>query len=129
PYSAIKQAGCDLVRQLLSQPAENLHKFQKTLKKSLGNNARVIIDLIPELEIIIGKYPPVTQLNPVESRNRIMLTFKNFLTSFAGQSSPLVFFLDDLQWCDNASLELIRTIFLEKEIKYCLFLGTYRENE
>ncbi|MEK7433763.1 MAG: ATP-binding sensor histidine kinase [Cyanobacteriota bacterium] len=129
PYSAISQACSSLIKQILSQNNISLENWKNELIETLGTNAKIIIDIVPELETIIGKKNKVTELNSTESKNRFHLTFSNFIKIFAKENSPVVFFLDDLQWADVASLNLLENILLSKDINYLFFLGAYRDNE
>lgn len=129
PYSAIIQAFQSLIRQLL---AESQHRFQDWKEKihlALGPNGRVITDIIPEMELIIGKQPDIPDLPSEEAQNRFALVLKNFVNVFADETHPLVIFLDDLQWADNASLNLIQSLALDRGLRYFLLIGAYRDNE
>ena len=110
PYSAIVQAARDVVRQILAQSDEEVVKWRNKLNRALGRNGRVITDIIPEMEVILGSQPAVPQLGPLEAQNRLNLVFQNFVRALSGPSHPLVIFLDDVQWADAASLKLIETI-------------------
>jgi diguanylate cyclase (GGDEF)-like protein len=129
PYSAMIQAFLGLVRQLIAEGEESLLAWRERLRHALGKNGKVISDLIPSIELIIGKQPEVPVLGLEESQNRFHFVFKNFLRSFSSSEHPLVLFLDDLQWADLASLNLIRTLVTDEDIRYFLFIGAYRDNE
>ena len=129
PYAAISQAFRNLVRQLLTEPEETLQVFKDKLLEQLKPNAQIIIDLIPELEQIIGKQPPVEQLNPTEAQNRFNLFFQRFVNVFTIKERPLVIFLDDLQWADLSSLKLLEQLVTAAESQYLLMIGAYRDNE
>ena len=92
-------------------------------------NGQIIIDVIPELELIIGKQPKVDELPAKETRNRFELTFQNFLRILAQNDHPLVIFLDDLQWIDSASLQLLQIFMDDPDIRHLLVIGAYRDNE
>jgi diguanylate cyclase (GGDEF)-like protein/PAS domain S-box-containing protein len=128
PYSAFVSAFSSLIKQLLSEPDEQLQKWQQKLKV-LGKNGQVIIDVIPELELIIGKQPQVPELSPAESQNRFNLVFEQFIRVFAQPEHPLVLFLDDLQWADAASLRLMYLLMSVSQNLTVLLIGAYRENE
>jgi predicted ATPase/signal transduction histidine kinase/DNA-binding NarL/FixJ family response regulator/tRNA A-37 threonylcarbamoyl transferase component Bud32 len=128
-YSAISQALQGLVKQLLAETESNLQQWRKNLLAALGNNGQVIIALLPELEHIIGKQSPVAVLGPVEAKNRFNKVFQNFIGVFTKQEHPLVLFLDDLQWADLASLELIKLLMISPETQYFFLIGAYRDNE
>lgn len=129
PYSAIVTAFKNLVKQVLSESEERLEKIKKLLMYSLGNVGQVVIDVIPEVELIIGKQPPVRPLSPSEAQIRFNLVFQNFVRVFAQAEHPLVIFLDDLQWADNASLSFIENLLQDRETNYLLIIGAYRDNE
>ncbi len=129
PYTAIIQAFHQLLIQILSESEETLRKWKDKILEGVGSNGQVIIDVIGEVELIIGKQPPVQALPPVESQNRFNLVFQNFVKVFAQKQHPLVIFLDDLQWADNASLDLIQVLAEDIDLRYFLFIGTYRDTE
>ncbi|HNN93251.1 MAG TPA: AAA family ATPase, partial [Pseudomonadota bacterium] len=107
PYSAVLHAFRDLMRQLLSEPEEHLSKWRLQIQSAVGRNGQVLVELIPELEQIIGPQPAVPELGATESQNRFGLVFQNFLRVFSRPGQTLVVFLDDLQWADLASLRLL----------------------
>ena len=129
PYSALSQAFQELVQQLLTESEESLRKWKYNLLSALGSNASVIIDIIPEVEHIVGKQPPVLQLGPQETQNRFHLVFQQFIGVFTQKEHPLVIFLDDLQWVDLASLNLIKILIMDSDSKYLFMIGAYRDNE
>ena len=129
PYSALSQAFRELIRQLLSESHDRLADWQHRLREALGPNGQIIIELVPELERIIGKQPPVQELNPTEAQNRFQMTFRNFINVFAQQKHPLVIFFDDLQWSDMPTLKSIEGFMGSSEIRYLLLIGAYRDNE
>ncbi|MGK7921109.1 MAG: AAA family ATPase, partial [Trichodesmium sp.] len=119
----------ELVKQILSEPEEKLQVFACKLQEVLGEEAQAIIDVIPELELLIGKQPPATELSPSAAENRFNLLFSKFISVFAQSDHPLVIFLDDLQWADLASLKLMKLVMEKSEINYLLLIGAYRDNE
>ena len=129
PYSAIAQAFQDLIRKLISESEIRLQSWKSKILDALGNNGQIIIDVIPEVEKIIGKQPPVEQLGATESQNRFNLIFQKFLSIFCQQEHPLVIFIDDLQWADLPSLNLIEQLILSYDNQYLLLIGAYRDNE
>ncbi|MEP0754833.1 AAA family ATPase [Trichocoleus sp. Lan] len=129
PYASLIQAFQELVRQLLTETQEKIDFWKTQLLESLGCNGQVIIDVIPEVELIIGKQPPVPELAPTEAQNRLNLVFQKFLSVFTTKDHPLVLFLDDLQWADSASLKLIYLLMTDPDSKYLLMIGAYRNNE
>ena len=129
PFSAFVQAFRDLMGQLLSESDEKLENWQTQILQALGDNGQVIIEVIPELEKIIGQQPPATELSGTAAQNRFNLLFQNFIKVFAKPEHPLVMFLDDLQWADSASLQLMQLLMSESGIGYLLVIGAYRDNE
>ncbi|MEQ8960600.1 MAG: AAA family ATPase, partial [Coleofasciculus sp. C2-GNP5-27] len=129
PYSAIVAAFRRLVEQLLGETETQLQVWRDKLLQALGNNGQIIIDVIPEVELIIGQQPPVPVLGANESQNRFNLVFENFIRTFCSGEHPLAMFLDDLQWADLATLKLMERILLAGETQYLLLLGAYRDNE
>ncbi|MEM9117878.1 MAG: AAA family ATPase [Cyanobacteria bacterium P01_F01_bin.56] len=129
PFSAFVRAFQDLVGQLLSESDRELQAWKTQILTALGGNAQVIIDLIPDLEIILGPQPPAPQLSGLAAQNRFNLLFQKFIQVFATAEHPLVIFVDDLQWADSTSLSLIKLLLIEAEIGHLLVLGAYRDNE
>ncbi|NEQ36871.1 MAG: AAA family ATPase [Okeania sp. SIO3I5] len=129
PYSAIVSAFRGLIEYLLGESKATLKVWRKKLLAALGNNGQVIIDVIPEVELIIGKQPPVVALGATEAQNRFNLVFGDFISCFCDYEHPLTLFIDDLQWADLATLTLIERLLLVGKTKYLLLLGAYRDNE
>ncbi|OZH51935.1 hypothetical protein AFK68_27635, partial [Hydrocoleum sp. CS-953] len=129
PFSAWLNAFQELIKQILSEPEEKLQVFACKLQEILGEEAQVIIDVIPELELLIGQQPAATELSPTAGENRFNLLFLKFISVFAQADHPLVIFLDDLQWADLASLKLMKLVMEKIEINYLLLIGAYRDNE
>ncbi|WP_449417644.1 trifunctional serine/threonine-protein kinase/ATP-binding protein/sensor histidine kinase [Phormidium nigroviride] len=129
PYGALIQAFEELIRQLLTENSERIYFWKQQILNELGQNTRVIIDVIPELELIVGEQPEVSRLGPSESQNRFNLAFKQFIHIFTQKAHPLVLFLDDLQWADSASLKLIHVLLTDQDSQYLLVIGAYRDNE
>ncbi|MFB2917663.1 trifunctional serine/threonine-protein kinase/ATP-binding protein/sensor histidine kinase [Aerosakkonema funiforme] len=129
PYAALIQAFRSLMQQLLTESAEKLEIWQQKLLEALGQNGQIIIDVIPEVELIIGMQSPVPELGPTESQNRFNRVFQQFIHVFCQADHPLVVFLDDLQWADAASLKLIELLMTDPDSKYLLTIGAYRDNE
>ncbi|MFN6515129.1 MAG: AAA family ATPase [Nostoc sp. CreGUA01] len=129
PYSAIVKAFQSLVRQLLTESQEQLNQWQEKLSNAVGANGQVIIDVIPEVELIIGKQSPVQELGASEAQNRFNLVFQNFIRVFCSAEHPLVIFLDDLQWADLATLKLLEVMMTDEATRYLFLIGAYRDNE
>ncbi|UNU22184.1 GAF domain-containing protein [Microcoleus vaginatus PCC 9802] len=129
PFSAWVQALQSFLQQLLTESVTQVQQWQAQILSALGDNAQVIIDVIPELELLIGQQPPVQELEPSPAQNRFNLLFQKFIRVFATKNHPLVIFLDDLQWADSASLKLMQLLLGESEGQHLLLIGAYRDNE
>ncbi|MEG3989864.1 AAA family ATPase [Microcoleus sp. S28C3] len=129
PYYAISCAFKSLVQQLLSENDAQLAQWREKLLAAFGANGQVIIDVIPEIERIVGSQPPVQLLEPTETRNRFNTVFLNFLQVFCQKAHPLVIFLDDLQWADSATLKLLELIMSDRDLGYLMCIGAYRDRE
>ncbi|OQW94101.1 MAG: hypothetical protein BWK79_07645 [Beggiatoa sp. IS2] len=127
PYFALIQAFQQLVQQLLSETTVSLQLWQQRLLAAVGNNGQVIIDVLPEIELLLGKQPEIPILPPTEAQNRFNLVFQNFIRGCCQPNQPLVLFLDDLQWADSASLKLITLMMTD--IPNLFLIGAYRDNE
>lgn len=129
PYSAIIQAFTQLVNNMLAEDKSKLQKWKELVLKKLNGNAGIITQVIPDLAKIIGKQNLVPELPAVETKNRFIVTFHDFVSTFVAEGAPLLVFLDDLQWADGASLELIQNILSDTHLGPILFIGGYREIE
>ncbi|WP_293338119.1 ATP-binding sensor histidine kinase [Microcoleus sp. CAWBG58] len=129
PFSAFVQAFRDFMGQLLGESDTQLASWKAKILQALGENARVLIEVIPELERIIGQQPPVPELSGSAAQNRFNLLFQKFIKIFTTKYHPLVMFLDDLQWADLASLNLLKLLMSEANAGYLLLLGAYRDRE
>ncbi|MCP4130785.1 MAG: AAA family ATPase [bacterium] len=129
PYTAVIQAFQGLSRLLLTASEEELILWKKDILKAVGNNGQVIIDVIPGMELILGEQPQVQILPAAEAQNRFNMVFQDFIKVFTKKDHPLVLFLDDLQWADLASLQLLDVLLGDAELSYLLFIGAYRDNE
>jgi predicted ATPase/signal transduction histidine kinase/tRNA A-37 threonylcarbamoyl transferase component Bud32 len=129
PFSAFVQALRDLMGQLLSENDSQLQEWKDKILAAVGENGQVIIEVIPELENIIGSQPPIVELSGSAAQNRFNLLFQNFIQVFTTHEHPLVIFLDDLQWADSASLQLIKLLMSESNSQYLFLIGAYRDNE
>lgn len=133
PFFAFVQAFQDLIKQILSESSYRVDIWKSKILKALGQQARVIIDVIPELELLIGQQPRVVELSSSAAQQRFNLLFGQFIKLFASKEHPLVIFLDDLQWADSASLQLMKLLTSETEspsfAKGLLLIGAYRDNK
>lgn len=128
PYSAIVDAFADLITQLLTESTDELDGWKRELEEALGVNGQVVIDVIPEVELIIGPQPPAKELGAGETQNRFNLVLQNFIRVFCKPEHPLVVFLDDLQWADAATLKLLE-LLMTSELDHFFLIGAYRDNE
>lgn len=129
PFSAFVQAFRDLMGQLIAESDAQIEQWKNKILSALGENARVIIEVIPELERIIGQQPLVPELSGSAAQNRFNLLFEKFIQVFTTKEHPLVIFLDDLQWADLASLRLMQLLTSKTDNHYLLLIGAYRDNE
>ncbi len=129
PYAALIQAFQDLIFQLLTENEQQIDIWKNKLLAAFGSNGQVLIDVIPEVELIIGSQAAVPKLGASESENRFNRVFQQFVNVFCQPEHPLVIFLDDLQWADSASLKLIRLLITDDNSQYLFLIGAYRDNE
>jgi predicted ATPase/signal transduction histidine kinase/ActR/RegA family two-component response regulator len=129
PYATLVQALRERVLWLIGQSEEQTAPWKQVLTAALGINAQVIVDVIPEVELVIGRQPPAPELPPIEAQNRFRMVFRRFIGVFADKEHPLVLFLDDLQWADSASLGLLQELLPNAEVHNLLIIGAYRDNE
>jgi predicted ATPase/serine phosphatase RsbU (regulator of sigma subunit) len=129
PYSAIVEACRGVIDAALAEGQERLARQRAGLARMLGTNARVLLDLIPELELVVGPQPSVPPLGPMEAQRRFEDVFQAFVRAFATPERPLVMFFDDLQWADAASLRLVQLLMQSKSVSCLLLIGAYRESD
>ncbi|MEG4810423.1 AAA family ATPase [Microcoleus sp. F8-D3] len=127
PFSAFVQAFRDLMGQLLTESDLQLEQWKNQILETVGDNGQVIIEVIPELEKILGEQPPAVELSGTAAQNRFNLLFQKFTQVFTSAEHPLVIFLDDLQWADSASLKLMQ--LLMADTGHLFIIGAYRDNE
>jgi len=129
PYSTLVQAFQSLVRPLLSKSDAELSRWRNEIMAALGPNGRLMTDLIPELTLVIGEQPPVPELEAQQAQRRFQLVFRRFLSVFTKAEHPLALFLDDLQWLDAATLDLLEDLLTQADVRRLLLVGAYRDNE
>jgi PAS domain S-box-containing protein len=129
PYASLAPAFRPLIQQILSGSEQQVELERRRLQGALGINGRVISELIPELELIIDKQPPVQDIGVTQAEHRLHSLFRRFIAAFATKGCPLVFFLDDLQWLDPASRKLLENLLTHNETPHLLVIGAYRDNE
>lgn len=130
PYSAIINAFRELIRQLLAEESDaGLVKWKERILAVFGPNGQIIIDVIPEIELIVGPQPNAPQIGSIEAQNRFNMIFQNFLLIFCRREHPLTIFLDNLQWADIASLKLMQLMMTNNKTRYFFLITAYRDNE
>ncbi|MFA5850582.1 MAG: AAA family ATPase [Bacteroidales bacterium] len=129
PYFAFRQALAELHSELKSGNTQEYSRFKAELLESLGNLGQVLVDLVPEFESFLGIQPPLTDISPQEARHRFADVFRNFLKVICRPEHPLVLFIDDWQWADAASCELLRQLQVGITLRYLLVIVSYRDNE
>jgi PAS domain S-box-containing protein len=129
PYATLAQAFQSLLLPLLSKNEAELSKWREALRQALDPNGQLIVDLVPELKLIIGEQPPVPELPPQDAQGRFQLVFRRFINVFAQPEHPLALFLDDLQWLDAATLDLLEDLLTQPDVRHFMLIGAYRDNE
>jgi len=129
PCAALIQAFRELMRQILTEDEAAIEAWKTRLSDALDPNGQVIVDLVPELAWVIGPRSPIPVLGPTEAQNRFNLYVQRFISAFAREGEPLALFLDDLQWADSHSLDLISTLMSGVGNAGLLILAAYRNNE
>ena len=129
PYATVAQAFHSLIRPLLSMPEAEVSQWRDDLCQALSPNGSLVVDLVPELKLIVGEQPPVIALPPQEAKTRAQLAFRRFIGVFARPEHPLALFLDDLQWLDAATLDFLEDLLVQEDLSHLLVVGAYRDNE
>jgi len=129
PYATLAQAFQSLVRSLLSKSEADLQVWRDAFSEALGPNGLLIVDLVPELKLIIGEQPPVPDLPPQDAQRRFQLVFRRFISVFARAEHPLALFFDDLQWLDVATLDFLENLLTQPDVHHLMLIGAYRDNE
>ncbi|HXM04384.1 MAG TPA: serine/threonine-protein kinase PknK, partial [Chthoniobacterales bacterium] len=129
PYATLAQAFNDLIRPLLSKSESELQIWRNTFCEALEPNAKLIVDLVPELKLIIGEQPSVPDLPPQAAQGRFQLVLRRFIGVFAQPEHPLALFLDDLQWLDAATLDFLEDLSTQPDVHNLMLIGAYRDNE
>jgi predicted ATPase/transcriptional regulator with GAF, ATPase, and Fis domain len=129
PYATLAQAFHSLIGQILVKSETEVERWGGAILEAMGPNGQLIVNLIPEVEFIVGKQPAVPDLPPKDAQNRFQLAFRRFLGVFARPEHPLTLFLDDLQWLDAATLDLLEHLATHPEVRHLLLVGAYRDNE
>src|SRR6202166_2878136 len=127
--ATLVQAFQSLLRSLLGKSEAELSRWRDALREALDPNGQLIVDLVPNLELIIGEQPPAPKLSPQEEQRRFQFVFRRFIGVFARPEHPLALFLDDLQWLDAATLDLLENVLTQPDAQHLILLRAYRDNE
>jgi len=129
PYATLVQAFRELTRSLLGKSEAELARWRDALREALEPNGRLMVDLVPELELIVGEQPAVPELSPQDAQRRFQFVLRRFIGTFARPEHPLTLFLDDLQWLDAATLDLLEDVLTRSDLRHLMLIGAYRDNE
>ncbi|MBV9891515.1 MAG: serine/threonine-protein kinase PknK, partial [Rhizobacter sp.] len=129
PYATVAQALQKLIQSLLGKSEPELARWRTALLEALESNARLMVDLFPMLALIIGDPPSVPELPPRDAQRRFQFVLQRFIGVFARPEHPLALFLDDLQWIDAATLDLLEDLLTRSALQHLLLIGAYRDNE
>ena len=129
PYPALVAAFDGLVHQLLAESEEALARWRDLIHEAIAPNGRVVIDALPALQRIIGPQPPVVALDAAGTQSRFRLTLQRFIQVFTRRSHPLVLFLDDMQWADPESIQLLAQVAMSAGSDAFLLIEAFRDNE
>jgi predicted ATPase/signal transduction histidine kinase len=129
PYATLAQALQSLIRPLLSKKDEELNKWRTALHEALDPNGQLMVGLVPELKAVLGEQPPVPDLPPQDAQRRFQLVLRRFINVFGRPEHPLALFLDDLQWLDAATLDLVEDLLTQPDVRHLILIGAYRDNE
>ncbi|BEU25916.1 AAA family ATPase [Paraburkholderia sp. 22B1P] len=128
PYATLAEAFQGLIRPLLSKEEDELNRWSTAFREALGPNGQLMVDLVPELKLIIGEQQPVPALASRDAQSRLQLVFRRFVSVFT-RDHPVALFLDDLQWLDAATLDVIEDLLIQPDVEHLLVIGAYRDNE
>ncbi|MCP4135015.1 MAG: serine/threonine-protein kinase PknK [bacterium] len=129
PYVPFAQAFRNLVGQIFKESAKRVDYWKRKILTAVGENGQLLIEAVPEIEVIIGPQPAIPDLPPGEAQNRFTNVFINFILAFIHEKDPFVLFIDDLQWADRASLNILEVLLQNRELENFLFIGSYRDDE
>jgi PAS domain S-box-containing protein len=129
PFATLTQAFQDLTQQILGESASSIEQWRQDIQAAVGMNGQIILEVLPQIELILGTQPAVPTLPPTEQQTRFREVFRQFTAVFCRKGHPLVLFLDDVQWIDSASLKLIEYLITHEDTRYLLLIVAYRDNE
>ncbi|MFO7999731.1 MAG: AAA family ATPase [Marinilabilia sp.] len=129
PYFAFRQAMTELSQFLHASDDSEARRIKNEIVRSVGSLGQVLIDFVPEFEFLLGKQPPLAEISPQEARYRFAGVFRDFLQVICRPEHPLVLFIDDWQWADAASCELLRQLEVGSSLRYVVLIASYRDDE
>ena len=129
PYYALKQAFSEFIHLLINETDEKLLYWKNLIQDAVGNIGKILTDLVPDFELIIGKQAEIPELDGEKTQNRFYFLLQSFFKAISTKEHPLVLFIDDMQWADNATIKLLKIILLDTEIQYFMCINAYRDNE
>ena len=129
PYLPFLQAFRSLLQEILSASEDQVERFRQRLREALGANGRLLADVLPEIEQLVGPQEPMPELPAAEAQSRLHATLQRLVAATAQKEHPVVLFLDDLQWADAASLKLLEQLVTYSQVAHLLLVGAYRDNE
>lgn len=129
PYYAIVNAFEQLIQVFLSLREDLAQNHADRIRSALGEEAQVVVNVLPSLEHLIGPQPEIPEVGGNESQSRFNYVFSKFVKALCSEEHPLVVFIDDVQWADSASLQLLEVLLSDKKISYFQCIFAYRDNE
>jgi predicted ATPase/signal transduction histidine kinase len=129
PYLTVARAFRELTLDILAESTDQIAAWRRRIMEALGGNGRLVVDLIPQIELVIGPQPAVPDLPLAEAETRLRTVLRQFVCTFAGREHPLTIFLDDLQWADAASLNLLADLVTSPDTRHILIIGAFRDDE
>jgi|JI10StandDraft_1071094.scaffolds.fasta_scaffold15603_2 histidine kinase len=129
PFSGLIKAFSNLIQILLTETSEEIENWRRRIVSQLGSNAKIVVDVIPQLELIIGEQQSVAALDSQENATRFYSVFQSFIRVFCTLNHPLILFLDDLQWIDTASLQMIKNLMSDTSLRYIFIILSFRTSE
>ncbi|WP_085489385.1 AAA family ATPase [Paraburkholderia susongensis] len=129
PYATIAQSMEMLVQQILDKDASEIGAWRERIQEALGSQGQLIVNLIPELERLVGPQPAVAELPPHDAQTRFVAVLTRFIGAFASPGQPLVLFLDDLQWLDSGTIPVLESLGKSQDIRHLMLIGAFRDNE
>jgi histidine kinase len=129
PYASLVQAFREYIHTLLTESDRITAIWREKLSQAIGLNGGIIAAVIPEIELLVGRQSSVPDMPSEESQNRFLGTFIRFIQAFASKQRPLMLFIDDWQWADEASKKVIRSLVTDINTRYLFLVSTFRTKE